>query len=217
VCKALPGCQPSGETCASDKDCCAGLCRGGRCQATSGCRPSGERCFANAQCCSGTCKAGPEAVPRCAEGKCRRVGELCNKADECCDRIACRAGAGAGTGAAPRCLGTIAACLPPGAPCAVPDQCCSSLCLPDASGALACGVACAAAGAPCSSPADCCDGVCGGPSERGLCLPAHEGAPAGPRCVTVGEPCVLSGNRCCAGTLCAKLAAGGTYCVNLVD
>jgi hypothetical protein len=36
----------------------------------------------------------------------------------------------------------------------------------------------------------------------------------GPACARAGEACDPKAARCCTGTVCSKLATGGTYCVN---
>jgi len=102
-CQALPGCRPALELCMEDKECCSGRCAPsptggpGRCERAPGCQPEQERCATGATCCSGVCNVPPEGVGRCAKPSrgtadhCRVVGELCMKADECCDGETCRA------------------------------------------------------------------------------------------------------------------------------
>ena len=145
VCKLLPSCHVSYEICAVGTDCCSGVCilaegAGGRCEPASGCASVGERCATSSLCCSGTCRASPEGVLRCGGGKCKALGESCATSDQCCDPdpASCREGSGAGL----RCLGApgaFATCLPDGAACVVPEQCCAGACQAGATGILACG------------------------------------------------------------------------------
>jgi hypothetical protein len=222
TCASLPGCRVAQELCKDDKECCSGACRGmppaeghgpKRCADVGGCSSSGERCAVAANCCSGQCVVGPEGVARCKGMGCRQPGERCGKSDECCGKAAnaCRADAAG----ALRCQGPAAACVSDGHGCALPDQCCSGFCLPDATGALYCRAACAPVGAPCAGTGDCCAGVCGGEPGRTVCIPPAE--PAGAvMCLQLGELCDVSAGRCCAGTLCATVTGGGTSCARPV-
>jgi hypothetical protein len=143
TCKSS-GCRVAHDACGRAKDCCSGVCLlselgGGHCQPASGCSPAGERCTSGLSCCSGLCRPGPEAVRRCAVAGCRRLGEVCERSNDCCDKDpqSCRTG----DSAASRCLGAPGAfdvCQPGGAMCAVPEQCCSKLCTIDRESVLVC-------------------------------------------------------------------------------
>jgi len=166
-----------------------------------------------ATCCSGVCNIGPEAVGRCAKPSrgtadhCRVVGELCMKADECCDGETCRADS---TGRM-RCLPAEAGCAAVGFPCSVAEQCCGGRCLPDGAGGHACRDACAPIGAACAASADCCSASCVGSPGATVCATVP-GAPVDPVCVSPGEPCDSDSGGCCGGTTCAQLEAGGRAC-----
>jgi hypothetical protein len=219
-CEALPGCRPAGALCVEDKDCCSGRCPaaadGGpsRCVRAAGCQPEQERCTAGATCCSGMCNVGPEGgrcakPPRDVADRCRVMGELCMKADECCAGATCGAD---GTGRL-RCLPAGEGCAAAGYPCAVAAQCCGGWCLPDGSGGYACRDACAPVGAACMAPGDCCTGSCVGPPGAAACAAF---VPSGdPVCAGAGVSCDATPGSCCAGTACAPVQSGGRACATL--
>ena len=99
-----------------------------------------ERCASDARLLLGRVQApGPRASaaarsrPREVADRCRVIGELCMKADECCAGrdLPRRRAAGAS-----RCLPAGGGCAAVGYPCAVAEQCCGGRCLPDGAGAL---------------------------------------------------------------------------------
>jgi hypothetical protein len=216
-CQALPGCRPALALCMTDKDCCSGGCEPTpegprRCARASGCQPEQERCADGADCCSGVCMAGPEGIGRCAKapgmkmrGPCRGLGELCDKAGDCCEAEAC----GPDADGHARCLPAATGCLASGFPCLVGAQCCGGQCLPDAVGGFSCAAACAPTGAACRASIDCCAGRCLGPPGASVCVPLDPAAP-GPVCAGPGTACGES--LCCADALCAVVPAGGTVC-----
>ena len=224
VCKALPMCRVAHERCAMDGECCSGVCLVDdagvrRCEPTGGCSASGERCASAVDCCSGACTVGPEGVARCAAKKCRETGDTCGvgKAGECCagGPMGCRAA----TPPTMRCLSGDkgVACLPSGAACAAPEQCCVGRCLPAGDGAFSCRELCAPIGARCSATADCCAGRCDGAPGTSVCLLPGETSPPAAACTKAGEPCDPTNPRCCGGTLCSQLVSGGTWCAPIID
>jgi hypothetical protein len=200
-----------------DKECCSGRCAPSadgpnRCVSAPGCQPEQERCASDTACCSGACKLGPEGVGRCAKpsrevaDRCRVIGELCMKAEECCKGASCRAD----TIGRLRCLPAGGGCAAVGYPCAVAEQCCSGRCLPDGAGGYACRDACAPLGAGCVAPEDCCGGSCVGPPGAAACVAVTK--PPGPVCAVAGESCDAMSGSCCAGTVCAQVEGGAQAC-----
>jgi hypothetical protein len=132
----------------------------GRCRAPSGCAQSGELCgHGGAECCPGG---------MLGQGLCQP----------------------AGVAGIERCVGEAArvACLPTGARCASPAECCMQVCAPSETAGLACAASCISTGRSCTRDADCCDGSC----IAGACVPRT------PACLPYGAACSTSG-ECCSG------------------
>lgn len=65
--EGCPECAFSGETCASNADCCIGRCNDeGVCEPP--CRPTGVSCEENSECCSGACAGGADGAKTCIQG-----------------------------------------------------------------------------------------------------------------------------------------------------
>lgn len=188
VCQFLGGCRPEEELCRTETDCCAfastnkgntpvcqqfGDAGVGRCRALSGDAPAGEVCEGSR---GNTCAPNNSYCTESISGILRCAGS--------CDGGVCGGGN----------------CLPTGAGCASPDQCCSFICAPGADGGFACAAACLQTGDACSSSADCCSGSC---SHTGVCeIPVSNtdgGVDAGPTCRPIAATCSTSA-ECCSGT-----------------
>lgn len=156
ICQPPSGCNPTGELCREDSDCCGseGLPDGevsqikcskepgaelGRCNAGNSCTPAGGicrlqdlSCNANANCCSGnvlqedTCKQDNLGIPRCLSAEV-----------DCSDPTSYA-----------------------GKECATSADCCNLPCVPNPEGTpqLICGAACVDDGETCTTTADCCKG-----------------------------------------------------------
>jgi hypothetical protein len=175
------------------------------CQPVGGCKLTGNYCTSNATCCGSispsnvTCDQG-----RCDNGNsCNGTGNICgsgklpdggvisiNASQNCCDgqKAVCKVD----SSGVPRCFGgggiagcsngyesnNPSCCIKANDTCQFSDQCCNgTLCLPDATGALAC----RAPGGGTSSDGGTTGGTC---------------SPVGTRCDTD------AGVSCCAGTEC---------------
>lgn len=209
-CVPSGSCGVAGESCGAAANCCSGACArdaSGRvvCQLLGGCLPAGEICRTDGECCDAA--EGPGAcvvfdamtgVGRCrTPTRCAHSGELCDAG-----RLTCCPGGMAGAGLCQpseiaginRCIGdeARAACLPAGARCSSPSECCSDTCTPVLeTGTFSCSE-CAMEGQPCTRHADCCSANC---REEGACFPTRAACtPFGARCTTSVE--------CCSG-LCA--------------
>jgi hypothetical protein len=51
-------CQPDGNACKKDAQCCSGTCEGGQCAAAAACIPTNCHCTTSTECCSGHCSNG---------------------------------------------------------------------------------------------------------------------------------------------------------------
>lgn len=125
--------------CASDNDCCTGLCKTGlknkdgkgrcRCVRRKGACTEDKNCCNELPCADGVC-GGPTCVP--PQGECTDVSECCSSALAVC-------------------IGTC--CLQPGVSCSSPADCCAG----GAGGTCESGFCCTNAGfSPCAVDSDCC-------------------------------------------------------------
>jgi hypothetical protein len=159
-----------------------------------------------------------EGSSSCAPSKgCRPIGDRCAKDPDCCTP-----GMGAcgpdETGTL-RCLGpggSEPSCLGAGSACALSEQCCAGRCLPDSTGALACGGACAPLGAACNGDEDCCAGACLGPADRSVCA-VIGAATGGPTCTPAGQACDPMAATCCANTVCSTVVDGSHACAPVTE
>jgi hypothetical protein len=139
--------------------------------------------------------------------RCRPLGDLCNKPDECCAGTTCAAD----TTGTSRCLPAGTGCAADGLPCSIAAQCCGGACLPDGNGGASCRSRCAPLGAACVAGEDCCDGLCAGGPGAGACASLAT-EPPGERCTAAGAACDPLTTFCCAGTTCAVVRGGGAAC-----
>lgn len=216
VCVAVAGCAPTGEICTSGAECCSRTCaidpQGTMvCQPLGGCATAGELCRSDADCCGGAVGAcgaidAITGLGRClATTGCAAPGELCRVAgDATATRECCPGGTPAHglcrptrIGDADRCESDRASmmCLAVGVSCATPDECCTAVCAPDASGAFVCASACRPNGDACTRSADCCAGEC----ASGLCTGVRTCGPLGATCVLATDCC----SQTCIATICA--------------
>jgi hypothetical protein len=111
-CAPRAACLPVTGACTTDGECCApNVCTSGRCSPPMVCVPPAMRCVPNElrdPCC-------PPAI--CVEGTCgacRRYGEACTRASDCCGGFPCEGG---------RC-----SCRPTSGACTSAADCCSGSC-----------------------------------------------------------------------------------------
>ncbi len=164
-------CSAASSRCNADEECCSQDCRGGRCEVLDGCQPLGEFCTYNRDCCSFSCTYdGWSRSFRCSPANtCLSSGEVCDETrPPCCGQLgeqrteACELGSNGVTRCTPR-----GPCKITGAECAQAAECCGGFCLPDDSGYRACSETCADLGARCVNDRDCCeDAIC----ETGACV-----------------------------------------------
>jgi hypothetical protein len=178
----------------------------GICRNPTGCNPEGDVCHyqnyacsisaARNDCCaapgnSGVCQLDALGVPRCngLGGTCRKTGETCASAADCCNGVPCVPDA---TGAL-RCTempdgGPV--CRMPGQSCTINADCCS--------------------GYVCNTPTGSTVGTCGTPppppSYDGGAPPPYDG---GLGCSVYGQACSAT-TPCCNGVTC--LGANGAAC-----
>ena len=222
VCLTLNGCQPDGEICNNNTDCCS--FGGGnasfvacdsadslglkRCLNPQGCQPEGEVCGgqgATQNCCCPNghtcCRPTITGVERCfgtAEGQCIPV--TCSNTDQCavgfnCTRDSDCLAAQTCDLAVHKC--TYGACLADGkCPCKFDDECCAGQagrqCLPDPTSPT---------GRSCQNTCVATGGQCGadtdccsGICQGGICV----APPDGGSCVPVGGTCTVT-SQCCFG------------------
>lgn len=212
------GCAPLGDPCASDADCCEGLCTSGTCGGVGPCGPVGDGCSANADCCSGACFGGACQVATCPHTECETgapISPLCNK----CAAILCTAvnppcceyeWDAKCVGEASDYCGSCITCLPEDVPCTPGGTpCCAGSCVDGTCG----GSTCLASGAACNFPgASCCGGLtCNNGTCGGLCQPQLDG------CNASTPPCCNDGvceNGICFPTMCI---ADGNPCSPTLD
>jgi hypothetical protein len=177
-----------------------GICRNPR-----GCNPQGDVCHyqnytcsissARNDCCgavgnSGICQLDTLGVPRCngLGTTCRKGGETCSSAVDCCDQMPCIPDA---TGIL-RCYlppasgidgGVPVACVPAGGPCSINADCC--------------------VGSTCIQPVGSTQGVCGSTTPPPGSVPVDAGGTDAPPpvCAAYGQACVTSAD-CCNNVTC---------------
>ena len=185
-------CEPAGDGCSADAQCCNGRCRAvPGCIGKHCCNRTGKTCADSCQCCSGRCcggrccKAGQICVPIftgvvCANGT-KASGEACDPAEP----YACASGE-CGCFDPAHCTCRAADCGPRGAACASAAGCCQGACgpTPCSGGQEKC---CAPTGAPCGDRCDCC--LAGSACRGGQCC-RREGAGCG------------SSDQCCGALVC---------------
>jgi hypothetical protein len=195
----LPG--DGNVTCEIDPGNVIGICRNPR-----SCNPEGNVCHyqnyacsissARNDCCaavgnSGVCQLDALGVPRCyGLGECRKAGETCASAADCCGGVPCVPDAMGQL----RCLeGSDAGpvCRKPGESCTINGDCCT--------------------GYICLTPAGSTQGTCGiytpppPPPDAGVPDAAPD-APLG--CGLVGQACTPGGTPCCDLVPCTNTAQG---------
>jgi hypothetical protein len=205
-------CRGLGDGCAAAQDCCSSRCEGSVCLPTS-CGAPGAACTMRGQCCSGLCEPIAGTPNRGCAGYCKRAGQVCARAQDCCS-LACVAGACA-----------VGVCGKTGDDCLQTSDCCSGKCVTgrceldtalscrpsgedcsSGGGAGCCGACnvdgrcdvgvgpCRPGGSPCLSTADCCTGACvrsgAGGKDPFVCSSA---------CIAADAPCTTSAD-CCAGS-----------------
>ncbi len=142
------------------------------CFALDGCQPIGESCNQNGDCCSGSCTSDGSAPKTCSTTSfaCLKEGELCpQQGTSCCSGEQC---VNAWNGMK-RCSSNPTTGRNLGAACAFGAQCESGgnggsvRCAEDpATGTFTCSNDCVANGSSCQNYVDCCRGYC---SNRGIC------------------------------------------------
>jgi hypothetical protein len=190
--------------------------------ATRACEENGAPCIVSAECCS----------LRCVDNVCLAAGNCAGPMMTCTSRLDCCSGR-----CEPEPFTRIRICtnycLPAGAPCMLPFDCCSTGCH---AGVCAAAV-CAQVGQPCALPSDCCSGMCppgGGTCMRDIlasCGPTGESCGAGiitpccgdtcdadsGTCMLGPGPCLENGSPCvededCCHGACSPNANGGKVC-----
>jgi len=122
----------NGGSCATDNQCCSGICDGGTC---STCRDFGGGCAADSDCCYNICDGG--TCSTCRSGN----GGGCADDNQCCDSFCVS--------------GTCRFCRPNGSTCTRDAECCMFC-----DGGIC--AECRGAGAFCGRNSDCCSNVCEG-------------------------------------------------------
>jgi hypothetical protein len=228
VCLTLNGCQPDGEICNSNTDCCslgggnAGFQACGtadslglrRCENPQGCQPPGEVCggqgATNNCCCQAghtCCRPTITGVERCfGQDSSQCIPTSCTGANQCAVGFPCTStnqcpGGMTCNTSAGRC--TYGGCLADGkCPCKFDDECCSGnggrQCLPDPSSPT---------GRSCANVCQAAGGSCTADSDccTGVCTNGVCGAPpdgGGATCTPVGGPCTVT-SQCCFGSCVA--------------
>lgn len=192
-------CRGIGAACASNAECCLGLCSlpdggPGTC-ASRQCAASGASCAAALDCCSLACRSADGGPAICAaSGGCTAMGAACSLPVDCCSNrcsATCQAGSGgcqganqpctadfaccSGTCTNELCVGTGSPCRVGGDSCSTDSQCCSSLCDPGTGKCRVLSV-CRPAGEPCAAASSCCALTCASAYCANLrwCLPTFE-------------------------------------------
>jgi hypothetical protein len=211
ICQPPSGCNPTGELCTADLDCCG-----------SATLPDGDTakitCSKTAENPIGRCNAGNACTP--AGGICRLQTMSCNENANCCagnvlQKNTCKQD----NLGIPRCLAAEIDCTDPsdyvGKACSTSADCCNLPCVPNPSGdpPFICGSACVPAGGACTTTADCCAGLpCSIPpgSTQGICgeLPKED---AGIPCAAYGQACTTAAD-CCNEVPCTN-----GFCVYVVQ
>jgi hypothetical protein len=214
-------CTPNGSFCNFPEECCSGSCNGGVCGPP--CQPNGSPCMTGPECCAGVCDGGFCGIGVCDHGQCEEGGPLspacnacagviCDFDPFCCqvmwDSI-CVDEAAQFCGCDP--------CLPNGAACMSPADCCSGTCTNNVCGpppppcphsvcaeGVALGPQCGACVVQvCGVDPFCCqsawDAFCVAEAEQ-LC-----GVDC-TQCSPLGAPC-MTGPDCCSGTCAGGLCA----------
>lgn len=195
VCQPPSGCNPTGELCREDNDCCG-----------SATQPDGES--ANVTCSKvdgnpiGRCDAGNSCTP--AGGICRLQSQSCNENANCCagnvlQNDTCKQD----SLGIPRCVIAEIDCTDPsafeGEDCATSADCCGLPCTPSGTGEfppLTCGGACSNEDGVCTTTADCCTGSCilEPGATSGTCGTPND-------CAEVGQACTVA-EDCCSDVPC---------------
>lgn len=234
---ATPVCNPPGETCVEEEQCCGFLDKAQLCQTGACCREDGQLCDGAGECCTdcdlvtGTCGGVAPCKPRgtpcvdadecCSDNcrddgscgfRCRELGEDCAEGSDCCSGL---------------CQGSRCLCKEEGNPCTEHDECCLGQCY---LGQCNIDPGCLAPNQEClGDPLACCqmdggDLVTCDPLENRCCLPdgATLGGNAGDGltdfccsnasdgatcCGDVGRRC--NGDSCCGGLSCRVGPANG--------
>jgi hypothetical protein len=233
ICQPAEGCHIDGDLCRKDSDCCGAKGSGvpgdgnvvceiqagqtiGICRNPTGCNPEGNVChFKNYVC------------------------DISSARNDCCGALGSASDCALDAVGVPRCH-TIGQCRNAGEACAYSGDCCNGApCVPDANGALHCGVpgatgpdagVCVPVSGPCTTNADCCGGyTCIVPlgSTQGTCgaTAPPTGSDAGvtdsgaATCTLYGQTCTQDA-QCCNGTPCTASdgltscnGAAGCHCV----
>ncbi len=191
-CQGKQCCEPQGNDCTSDADCCSGLkCNqlDGETRKTCGgvsCGAVGASCDDGSGCCTGYCKANSCAL-------CQAKGAPCESSEDCC---------GLFCGASQRCSTT--ECAAKGDACSSDADCCGGLPCHDVSGGsstpdLRCTTdGCATQDADCASDAECCSGACNRSTAK--CVAS---------CKASGDTGCASDDDCCYPATCQNPESGG--------
>jgi len=227
VCSRASGCQPEGEICTDNNDCCGGypanspegmmypdsaghgVCQKnsagdafGRCVTSAGV-PIGSICKATTPLCGGSGTSNPAACDDC---------NISGAKWQCCqlDTLGI-ARCSYDVNHTPTCPngidGTAGCCTDAGAVCVSSDQCCNGApCLQDGSGVYRCGSMCSPADGACQNTGDCCTGltcVIESGTTVGKCMAPPittppGGGPPPMTCSAQAQSCAFD-TDCCAG------------------
>jgi hypothetical protein len=205
-------CSPLQTTCSQASDCCSHLCLGNTC-ATSVqvCGAAGAACGVNTDCCNGSCVNG-----YCSTAQCLSLGASCPVAGDSCCTDTCVNGKCAPIGTlADGGGGPPSSCTTSGNACTTSTQCCSGLCGPGNTCAIASSW-CVQTNDICFNGADCCTGTCAAPngnpvsaSNPGLCAPLPSTGPCSGVDGTLCNPADIGCKGGCCSALCAPYGPTG--------
>ena len=174
----------------------------GICRNPKGCNPEGNVCHyknyacdissARNDCCgdpgnSGACQLDTLGVPRCHSiTECRKEGETCTNASDCCDAVPCVPDSNGLLRCATHETDGGTTCIPSGGSCTINADCCP--------------------GVECYVPTGSTQGTCGVPGpDAGVdgSVPEAGTPDSGPTCSLYGQACTTSGD-CCNSVPCTS-------------
>ncbi|MDP1825537.1 MAG: hypothetical protein Q8L48_19920 [Archangium sp.] len=220
-------------------NCCSSLCRSGVCAKAYYCQPNGDRCGSDAECCGRACSVDDGGVGFCEDitggggGGCTQEGNPCAGGSNCCSRTCFDPGSGATV-----CL-PAGGCRLTGTSCSGDDACCGGGVNPNgtvqcADGRCDNGQSCNGVGNICglaklpdggsvmiNASQNCCNGMkevckldssgiprCYGGSS-GSCPTGYTGDPG--CCIAMGDVCQFR-DQCCSDALCLPGDGGVLRC-----